>query len=194
MAYLLFLFGTIMNILTFIYPFLVKFDVRFNFLKLKGKVIFTIFNKFKFEFKIRIKHGYIYINHKKKLRKEKISASNVNVIFFMHLINQFYFRQQYLQCEVSSNFGYSLDSATTAVGCGFIDVLSKCILSKIKNNKKTAHIFVNVEPKYNQDVLNLRVANTVRLSVVDIIYALVYTQIYSWRSYEKQRKHTVKQR
>ena len=58
MWYLIFLFSTIMNILTIIYPFLISFDVRFNILRLKGSVTIKIFNKIKLEFKIRIKNGY----------------------------------------------------------------------------------------------------------------------------------------
>ncbi|MBR6778788.1 MAG: hypothetical protein IKM43_01375 [Clostridia bacterium] len=190
MWHLIFLFSTIMNILSFIYPFLLQFDVRFNILRLKGSVAIKIFNKFKFEFKIRIKNGYVYINHKKKIRKEKISNKNVKVLFILELIKQLYFREQVLQLNVVSNFGYVNNSATTAVTSGFIDVMCKSILSKIKNNKKLSHIFVSVEPKYNEDIFNIRIINTVRISVVDIIYTLIYTKINTWRKYEKDRKYS----
>lgn len=177
MWHLIFLFSTIMNILSFIYPFLVKFDVRFNILKLKGTVIFKIFNKIKFEFKIRIKHGYVYINHKNKERKEKISKKNINLIYIGELIKQLYFREQFLSLIITSNFGYVLDSCATAVGAGTIDVIGKCLFMKIKNNKKSADIFVSVEPKYNEDVFNIRLENEVRISIFDLIYTLVVTQL-----------------
>ena len=188
MWHLLFLFSTIMNILSFIYPFLVKFDVRFNILKLKGVVRIVLFNKINIEFKIRIKNGYIYINHKAKNRKEKISKKNVNVVFFLTLINQMYFREQFLTLDVISNFGYKNDACTTAVTCGYIDTLSKSILAKLKNNKKNSHIFVSVEPQYNQDIFNVRLTNTIRVSIVDIAYALIYTRLVMWRYYEKNGK------
>ena len=65
----------------------------------------------------------------------------------------------------------------TATTCGFIDVLSKCVLSKVKNNKKSAHIFVDVNPKYNEDIFNFRLVYEMRMSVVDIIYTFVFTII-----------------
>jgi len=83
---LIFLFLTIINIWQIAYPFLIKFDIKFNILKLKGIVKFTLFNKINFEFKIRIKNGYIYINTKKKEKNEKITNKNINIIFFINLI------------------------------------------------------------------------------------------------------------
>lgn len=187
MWHLLFLFSTIMNILGFIYPFLVKFDVRFNIIKLKGMVRIVLFNKINIEFKIRIKNGYVYINHKSKERREKISKKNINFVFILTLINQMYFREQFLTFNVISNFGYKNDACTTAVTSGCIDVVSKSLLTKLKNNKKSSHILVSVEPQYDKDIFNVRITNTIRISIVDMIYALFYTAFYTWRNYEKRK-------
>ncbi|MBQ8615618.1 MAG: hypothetical protein IJ415_03530 [Clostridia bacterium] len=70
-----------------------------------------------------------------------------------------------------------LDSMVTATTCGYIDVLSKCVLAKVKNNKKSAHIFVDVNPKYNEDIFNIRLIYEMRMSVVDILYTLIYTGV-----------------
>lgn len=184
---LIFLFLTILNILGMIYPFLVKIDLKFNLIKLKGSFKLIIFNKIKFEFKLRIKNGYVYLYFKNKEIKEKISNKNINFLFIMNLIKQQYFRQQLLNLEMKSNFGYNLDSSVTASMCGFVDVLTKSIFAKIKNNKKTAHIFIKTEPQYNEDVFNLRLIYEFRVSMVDLIYAFIYTNIYIWRNYEKNR-------
>ena len=185
---LVFLFLNFMNIMSFIYPFLIKLDVRFNILKLKGLASIKIFNKIKLELKFRVKNGYIYIYINNKERKEKLSSKNFNLIFVINLFKQMYFRQQWLNFTFKSNFGFVLDSCVTATGAGYLDVVSKSVLSKIKNNKKSAHIFVDVEPKYNQDICNLRIVNEMRMSVLDIIYSIVYTIIYTRRSNEKSRK------
>lgn len=189
---LIFLFTLIMVILILLYPFLVKLDIRFNILRLKGAFTITLFGKIKIEYKLRIKNGYIYINHKNKIRKEKITNNNFNVIFFMNLIGQIYFREQFISLDMKSNFGYVNDSCVTAVGCGYIDVIAKCILGKIKNNKKSSHIFVNNEPRYNEDIFNVRLINVVRISIADIVYALIYSLFYSWRKYEKRGKLKLK--
>ncbi|MBE5741289.1 MAG: hypothetical protein E7351_02005 [Clostridiales bacterium] len=159
---------------------MISIEVKCNILRLKGSFYIKFFNKIKIAFKFRIKNGYVYIYHKNKERKEKLTNQNVNIMFFLTLIGQFYFRQQLLNLQFNSNFGYALDSSATATMSGYLIVLSKSVLSKIKNNKKSAHIFVQVDPKYNQDIFNVKVKTTMRMSVVDIIYALIYTQISMW--------------
>ena len=179
---LIFSFLTFLNIWQFVYPFLIKFEIKLNALKLKGGISVKFFNKIKFEFKFRVKNGYIYLYFNNKERKEKIDKKNINIVFVLNLINQLYFRHQLLNCNLTSNFGFVLDSMITATTCGFVDVLSKCILSKVKNNKKSAHIFVEVNPKYNEDISNLRLVYEMRMSVVDIIYTLVFTIIRTIRN------------
>ena len=66
---------------------------------------------------------------------------------------------------------------TTATTCGLIDVFGKSIFAKVKNNKKSAHIFVEVNPKYNEDIFNVRLNYEMRMSVIDILYTLVYTVV-----------------
>ena len=182
---LIFLFCLIVLVMFLIYPFLFQFELKFNILRLRGEVSIKIFNKFKIEFKVRIKNGYVYINHKNKERKEKISNKNFNIVLVLNLINQLYFREQFLELLVLANFGFVLDSRVTATVCGYIDVVSKSLLGSIKNNKKSSHIFVSVEPKYNEDVLNARIRNIIRISILDVLYTFVYTFIYARGKYEK---------
>ena len=188
MGYLIFLFISIILIWLILFPFLIRFDIRFNLLKLKGSIAIIIFNKIKIEYKIRIKNGYVYINHKNKSRKEKISNKNINFVFILNFFNQLYFREQFLNFNLKSNFGYVLNSCTTAVVCGTIEVITKSFLCKLKNNKKSSHIFVKVEPQYNQDIFNARLDNSIRISLADILYSLIYTIIKTWSSYEKSRQ------
>lgn len=173
MWHLIFSFLTFLNIWQFIYPFLIKFEIKCNVLKLKGGFIIKFFNKIKLEFKFRVKNGYIYLYFRNKEIKEKISDKNINIIFIINLVKSIYFRHQLLNCNLTSNFGFVLDSLVTATTCGFIDVMSKGILSKVKNNKKSAHIFVDVNPKYNEDIFNLRFNYEIRMSVVDVIFSFV---------------------
>jgi len=175
MKNLIFTFLTFLNIWQFIYPFLIKFDVKFNILKLKGYVAMKLLKFINLEFKFRIKNGYIYIYFKNKEIKEKISNKNINLVFITNLIKQVYFRHQLLNFNLRSDFGFVLDSMVTAVGCGYIDVLTKCVIGKLKNNKKSAHILIDINPKYNEDIFNFRLVYQMRMSAVDIIYTLIYT-------------------
>ena len=186
MLKIIFSYLTIFNILQFIYPFLIEMNIKLNILKLKGILNIKLFNKIKFTLKFRIKNGFIYIYFKKKEKKVKISEKNVSFLFFENIFKEAYFRQQYLSLGVSSNFGYKLDSCTTATTSGALEVITLGILAKIKNNKKSAHIFTKIEPKYNEDIFNVRLDQIVRISVFDILYVLIYTIIKTWGEYEKR--------
>lgn len=188
MWHLIFTFATAMNILGFLYPFLVSFDVKFNILHLHGVVTIKIFNKIKLDFTIRIKNGYVYINRKNKQRKEKIAKNNFILMLVYYFIGELYFREQFLNLSVMGYFGYNQNAQVTALGCAYGELFLKTFFSKIKNNKKSSHIFVGFEPNYNQDILNVQLSNTVRISVFDLLYAFVYTLIKSWGNYEKVRK------
>lgn len=187
MLYLIFLFILVAFILISIYPFLIKFEFKFNVLKLKGRVVMKVSKFFKFDFRIRIKNGYIYINHKNKLKKEKLSEQSFGFMFITNLLNQMYFREQFLNLSLTANFGYLLDARTTAVGTGYIDVISKAILSKFKNNKKSSHIFISVEPKYNQDIFNFRLNTDVRISIFDTFYSSIFAWYYVRRKENEKR-------
>ena len=185
---LIFLFILFLIIFLISYPFLIKTEIKLNILRLKGVILIKLFNKFKFEIKFRVKNGYIYFYYNNKERKEKISGKNINLRFLLILIQQIYFRQQIINLNLISNFGYLNDSCVTATVSGYVLVLTQNIFAKIKNNKKSAHISVDVTPKYNEDICNLRLTHEVRMSGFDSIYALVCTITRFGRDYERDKK------
>ena len=153
-----------------------------------------ILNFIKLEFNIRIKNGYIYINHKNKLKKEKLTEQTISFRFLIKLLNQMYFREQFIYVDLVSNFGYKFDAKDTAVGCGYIDVISKSILSQFKNHKKSTHIFVAVEPKYNQDIFNFRLKTLVRISIFDVLYSAIFACYYLRREENEKKRKFIKSR
>ncbi|MBR1987623.1 MAG: hypothetical protein IKA36_01155 [Clostridia bacterium] len=188
MTYLIISLIIVILLLVISFPFLVEFDIRFNILKLKGRVIIKFLKFVKLEFNIRIKNGYIYINHKNKLKKEKLTEQTISFQYLIKLLNQMYFREQFISVNLKSNFGYKFDAKDTAVATGYIDVISKSILAQFKNHKKSTHIFVSVEPKYNQDIFNFRLTTSVRISIFDILYSALIAGYYLRREYNEKRK------
>lgn len=194
MGYLIFLFVCLLILMLIVFPFLISYEVKFNLLRLKGVFTLILFGKIKLQYKVRIKNGYIYIYHNRKEKRYKLTDKTFNVVFFVNLIKQIYFRHQLCFFDLFSNFGYMNDACVSAVCVGYIDVIGKCVLSKVKNNKKSAHIFINVDAKYNQDICSLRVKSSVRVSVWDMLFSLVYTLLNTWRYYEKNTNNKLKQK
>ncbi len=191
---LIFLFVIIVLILVITFPYLVQFDIRFNILKLKGKVEIKFLKFVKLKFNIRIKNGYIYINHKNKLKKEKLTDQTISFRYLIKLLNQMYFREQFLHVDLRANFGYKYDAKDTAVASGYIDVISKSILSQFKNHKKSTHIFVSVEPKYNEDIFNFRLETSVRISMFDVLYSAILAWYYLRREENEKTRKLIKSR
>lgn len=177
MWYLIFYFLGLLFVLIISIPFLITITVTCNVVKLKGmtkiKILFWTT-----EIRFRIKHGYLYLYRNGKEIKEKLSSKNVNLRFLLHLMNEIYYRERLISLEFVSNFGYNIDALTTALVSGYIDVISRAVLSKIKHNKKSANIFTQVEPKYNQDICNIRVKTKVDNSLFDLLIAFVMAKCY----------------
>ncbi|MBQ3502736.1 MAG: hypothetical protein IJA72_03625, partial [Clostridia bacterium] len=117
--------------------------------------------------------GYVYITQNGRTRREKLTSKNYNIAFVLKFINEIYFRTQLAFLKFNSELGYYNDAMVTALGSSVIDVVSKCIYSRILHNKKSAHIFVLNEAKYNQDCLRAELEGQVSISLFDVIYSFI---------------------
>ena len=149
----------------------VKFKVAFNVLKLSGDVQINVFKVVKSKFHIRFRGGYIYITQNGKTRREKITAKNFNLSLIVELIKQLYFRAVLNKLTFRSEVGYYNNAMITAIGSGITDISAKSLYAKILHNKKSAHILIQNDAKYNQDCLNIKVELQFNISIFDIIYS-----------------------
>lgn len=158
-----------------IIPIAIKFRLEFNILNLSGVVKLQFFKIFNFKLRVRFRGQYVYITKNNHSRREKLTSKNFNVAFVMQLVRQLYFRLVLANLHFSSNVGYYNDAMITAIGSGIFDITSKCLYSRILHNKKSAHIFILNEAKYNQDCLNFKIDGDFSISIFDILYSIVNT-------------------
>lgn len=174
-------------------PIPLKFELSFDILHLKGEIKIKLINFNVLKTKVYVKNGYIFIQGKKHTRKEKLSIQNPNLQFFTQLIKSLYFRQQLVYLKVLSNFGYCNDAFITAMMASFNDILAKCLLAKIKNNKKSAHIFIETLPNYNEDKLYYYFESAMTMSLFDLIFAFLGAKISQRRDYGQNKRRKQKQ-
>lgn len=151
----------------------IKFKVVFNVLKLSGEIKINVFKLINYKIKVKFKGQYVYVTKNTKTYREKLSAKNFNIAFALETIKQLYFRLILDRLIFVSESGYYNDAMITAIGTGVIDVVSKSIYTKILHNKKSAHILIDNEPKYNQDCLNFKIEGRVNISIFDVLYSIV---------------------
>ena len=63
-----------------------------------------------------------------------------------------------------------------------------------KDVKKSTHIFVFVEPKYNQDIFNFRLNTSVRISIFDVLYSAIFAGYYIRREENEKKSKLIKSR
>ena len=158
-----------------IIPIPIKFKLIFNVLRLSGAVQIRLFKFINFKLRVRFRGAYVYITRNNKTRRERLSSKNYNVAFVMQLVRQLYFRIILQTLNFVSDVGYYNDAMVTAMSSSFVDIASKCIYARILHNKKSAHIFIQNEAKYNQDCLNLKIEGLVNISLFDVIYSFINT-------------------
>ncbi|MBQ7797750.1 MAG: hypothetical protein IJ371_01350 [Clostridia bacterium] len=122
---------------------------------------------------MRFRGSYVYITRKNKTKREKLSSSNFNIAFVIQLIRQLYFRLILQTLNFVSDVGYYNNAMVTAMGSSVVDIVSKCLYTRILHNKKSAHIFISNEAKYNQDCLNIKIEGQINISLFDVIYSLI---------------------
>lgn len=156
-----------------IVPIPIKVKVSFNVLKLSGEVFVRWLKIFEYKIRVRFRGKYIYITHKSKTRREKFTSKNFSVAFMMQLIKNVYFRLVLAKVYFASQTGYYNNAMTTAIASSLIDIVSKDVCCRILDNKKSAHIFVGNEPRYNEDCLSLKIEGDIKISIFDILYSFV---------------------
>ena len=163
----------IILIFLLIIPIPIKFNILFNILKLSGEIQVDIFKFINYKIKVKFKGQYVYVTKKNKTYREKLSAKNFNVAFVLQMIKQLYFRLVLDRLIFISENGYYNDAMVTALSTGVVDVVTKCVYAKILHNKKSAHILINNEAKYNKDCLNFKIEGKISISIFDILYSII---------------------
>ena len=156
-----------------IIPIPIKLKLGFNILRLSGEVDIRVLKFINHKVRVRFRGAYVYITSNKKTRREKLTSTNYNVAYIMQLIRQLYFRVELKSLTFLSEEGYYNDAMITALASGVIDIATKCAKGRILHNKKSAHIFVQNEAKYNQDCLNLKIECEAKISLFDVLYSII---------------------
>lgn len=171
-----YLFFGLVAIFLFV-PFNTRVSLKINALNLASEVCVKIFRFNVIKIKIKIKGDYIYITKKRVTYKEKLISNNVDVIFAIKFVSQMYFRIRLNEIYEAGEYGIKNNAFHTSILCEAVDILSKSVLAKIKNNKKLAHIFVVNSAKYNEDCLNWNLMLDFSVNLIDVAYSFILSKL-----------------
>jgi len=169
-------------------PIVVSLRLEFNMLALKGILKVRIF-KFKIiDISVRVKHGNIYFTTKKHTIKLKITKQNFPVLFLFESSKLIFFRTNMQSLGASNEIGYLNSAFTNAILVATVDLITKSFFAKIKNHKKSTHIFVETTAQYQKDIFKSILSTKFCISLFDLIYSLLNAVLnLKGRVYGKQK-------
>lgn len=170
-------FVLLIIILTF--PVKTKVVIKANVLNLSAQIFISLLGIKVLKLKVKFKGSYVYITKGKYTYKEKLTPSNIDVVFILNFVKLVYFRLHLLELIEESEIGYSNNAMATSMAVAGVDIITKGLLTRIKNNKKFSHIFIDNYAKYNQDCLNFKIEASITVNMFDILYSLVSSKIKS---------------
>lgn len=160
-------------------PIKVRTIFNFNILNMSGNVFIGVGFFRLINLKVKIKNSYIYITKKGVTYKEKLTPTNVDVVFVKNLIKEIYFRTVLINLKEVSNIGVENNAMQTSLLSAVLDVVVKATFAKIKNNKKLAHIFVENSAKYSEDCLLICLTSVFETNLFDMVYTIVKSKLKS---------------
>ena len=176
-------------ILMLTFPVKTKAVFKANVLNLSSQVFVEVLGISFIKLKVKIRGNYVYVTKKKFTYKEKLTPSNVDVIFLFNFLKLLYFRLHLLELTQESEIGYSNNAMATSLGVAGIDIVSKGILTRVKNNKKSSHIFIDNYAKYNEDCLNFKLELSLCINIFDIVYSFISSKFKSkGEKYERTKQ------
>lgn len=170
-------FVILIIIITF--PIKTKVVVKANILNLSSQLFISVLGIKILKLRVKFKGNYVYITKGKYTYKEKLTASNIDVVFLINFVKLLYFRLHLIELIEESEIGYSNNALTTSLGVASVDIIVKGILARVKNNKKSSHIFIDNYAKYNEDCLNFKLEASICINILDIFYSFVSSKIKS---------------
>lgn len=180
-------FGILLMILFL--PFNTRVCVKLNTLKIASEIYVKILCFQVLKLKIKVKGKYIYLTKKGITYKEKLTTNNADLVFGLNFVLQMYFRIKLNEIYEAGQYGIKDDAFYTSILCSSIDLIFKGILGKIKNNKKTAHIFITNSAIYNEDCLNFKLELDFNVNIIDIVYSFILSKLSSkGDKYERTRQ------
>ena len=166
---LLIVFIFLFVFLCLIFPFKIKIKLHLNFLENKGFYsVKTLFINLLCG-RLSIQNGKLeFENNNDMIFKENTNEDLLNEMFKNILkemnveVTEFYFA-----------FGDKQDACKTALVCGMLESVFSSLYAIIKTKNNFVYQFLDIDPNYNKDVMEVTSFVTVSISIIKLLKCLV---------------------
>ena len=168
-------------------PITINIKISYDPLKNKGVLGFRIF-RFKVAFSsFKFKGLGIEVKTRaKKPQEVELKASRKDIIYLKRLIALFRdklrIHNMFLDCKIGLE-----DAFQSAVVSGAINSVVCSLFAFVKNFKQTGSIKIKSKTEYNQKIFKIRINFKLSISILDLIYCLLFAFVNTRRTLKHEQ-------
>ncbi len=163
-------------LLLFLLPIFVEVRVSFSPLYNKGVVALFLFNIKIFYYVFTLQDKEIKLENDKKVEVKKIDFKSSEFVFMEEFLRQVKDKLKLKKCYVFYNVGMG-DAFSSALVCGWVNLVLNQIFVLLKNKKPTASLCVFDNVLYNRTAFEIAARAKISISLFDVAYSFVYSLI-----------------
>ncbi|MDE6583696.1 MAG: hypothetical protein K2K31_03515 [Clostridia bacterium] len=163
-------------ILLFVFPIFVEFRVSFNPLYNRGVVALFVFKKKIFYYIISFHGKYIKLENEKDTKMQEIEFSSPEFEVIEEFMRQLKDKIRLKECLIHYQIGTG-DAYSSALVCGFLNVLIMQAFLYVKSHKPTASLCVYDTVSYNKVQCEIAGFVSISVSFFDVAYSYLYSVI-----------------
>lgn len=163
-------------ILLLVFPILVEFRVSFNPIYNRGVVALFIFKKKIFYYIVSLHGKYIKLENENETKMQEIEFASPEFEVIEEFGRQIKDKLRLRKCLIHYQIGTG-DAYSSALVCGFLNVLIMQFFLYVKSHKPTASLCVYDTVSYNKQACEIAGFLSISVSLFDVAYSYIYSVI-----------------
>ncbi len=163
-------------IVLLVLPIFVELRVSFNPLYNRGVVALFIFKKKIFYYIVSLHGKNIKLENENETKMQEIEFSSPEFVVIEEFMRQIKDKIRLRECLIHYHIGTG-DAYTSALVCGFLNVLIMHFFLYVKSHKPTASLCVYDSVSYKKQAYEIAGFLSISVSLFDVAYSYLYSVI-----------------
>ncbi len=162
--------------LLLVFPVVVELRVAINPLTNLGVVALFVFGVKVFYYVVSFHGTYILLENESETKKQQLEFSSKQFVFMEEFVRQMKDKIKLKNLFVYYNIGTG-DAFSSAITCGFLNLILTQIFLVIKSQKPTASLCIYDTVSYNKKEFTISARGKVSISFFDVAYSFLNSLI-----------------
>lgn len=172
----------------------IKAKFFFNVLQNRGKLQLKFINIPIIDYQISFHMDYLKLTNKKGKNKYLPIEFNEQTLAEYNNFQEILFKKTYFKnASVYLNFGYKDSAFSTAMVCGYFDVITKGLYSVLRTKKNEVEFISKIYPNYKKNVIKIGIKAKLSMSIYDLIWSYLESKVTSKKNTKRSNKNARQQ-